>query len=143
MKQKGHRLMLLDQYDVVLTAGFCFMFLLSPFALYWSTFTTLPESSKLKIGLGIIGGVSLATSGLLVAFYHWIPFFKNKRDIRLVLQYLLSNNFYETVRRKDGRGEKIKLPPVYVKKLDYATISVTVEMAGKLMRELDKFQRKE
>lgn len=130
--------MLLDRYDVVLTAGLCFVFLLSPFTFCWQTFVALPESSQLKIGLGIIGGVSLATSGLLVAFYHWMPFFKNKRDIRLVLQYLLSNNFYETVRRKDGRGEKIKLPPVYVKKLDYATISVTVEMAGKLMRELDK-----
>lgn len=42
------------------------------------------------------------------------------------------------MRRKDGKGEKIKLPPVYVKKLDYATIAVTVDMAGKLMRELDK-----
>ncbi|MDR0298780.1 MAG: hypothetical protein LBI13_01645 [Streptococcaceae bacterium] len=136
--KKGHRLKLLDNYDVALTTGICFVFLLSPFALYWPTFVALPETYKLKIGLGSIGGVSLATLGLLVVFYHWIPFFKNKRDIRLVLRYLLSNNFYETVRRKDGRGEKIKLPPVYVKKLDYATLAVTVEMGGKLMRELDK-----
>lgn len=139
MKQKGHRLKLLDRYDVVLTASICFVFLLSPFTLYWPTFMTLSEQSKLRVGLEIACGVGLATLGLLGTFYRWLPFFKNKRDIRLVLQYLLSNNFYETVRHKDGRGEKIKLPPVYVKKLDYATISVTVEMAGKLMRELDKF----
>lgn len=138
MKHKGHRLTLLDRYDVFITAGSCFLLLLSPFACYWQTYMILPDSSKLKIGLGMIGGLSLITLGFLVLVYHFLPFFKNKRDSRLVLQYILSQNFYETVRRREGKGEKIKLPPVYVKKLDYATIAVTIEMAGKLMRELDK-----
>lgn len=139
MKEKGHRLRLLDRYDVVLTAGVCFLILLSPIVLlYWRSFLLLPESNKLKLGLGFIGGLGILTLGILIVLYHWLPFFKTKRDIRLVLQYLLSKQFYERIGRKDGRREKIQLPPVYVKKIDYATLAVTVEMTGKLLQELDQ-----
>jgi DNA polymerase III delta prime subunit len=138
MKKKGHRLILLDRYDVVLTAIFLFVSLLSPFAFGWSSFIKLSDSTKIWLGLSLLVGVSVVTLGLLIACYHWLSFFKSKRDNRLVLAYLLSNSYYETVHRRDGKGDKIKLPPVYVKKIDYATIAVTVEMAGKLMRDLDK-----
>lgn len=139
MKNKGHRLTLLDRYDVPLTAGILASLMSFPLVLtYHKPFLALPEVLKIKWGLMVLFALFLFAGAGMVLLYRFVPYFKNKRDIRLVLYYLLDHQFYENIKRQNGRGDKIKLSPVYVKKVDYATLAVTVEMSGKLMRESDK-----
>jgi hypothetical protein len=138
MNKKGHRLVMADAYDVHLTTFFLLLVFLFPFIFYHEDFLGLPKHEMFKWGGALLISDAVLTLSILLLLYRFIPFFKTKRDYRLVLHYLLSNNFHEVIQRKEGNGERIKLPPVYVKKKDYATVSITVELTGKLMRELDK-----
>ncbi|WP_339011787.1 FtsK/SpoIIIE domain-containing protein [Lactococcus garvieae] len=138
MNKKGHRLVVRDAYDIHLTAFFLFVSFLSPLFFYFESFVRLSEQELLQWGGALLSGDALLTLGILMFLYRFVPFFKAKRDYRLVLHYLLSNNFHENIPRKEGKGKRIQLPAVYVKKQDYATISVTIELTGKLMREADK-----
>lgn len=137
--QKGHRLRLLDAYDVPLTMASFFGMGLLPSAFYWQRFVQLSMSLKLRWSIGIVVVDGLFSILLLTVSYHWLSFFMTKREIRLVLHYLLSNHYFESKKRKNGGLDKVVLAPVYLKKLDYATLAVTVEMQGKIMHDLDKF----
>lgn len=139
MRDKGHRIKGLDRYDIALTAAGLFITGFLPVVrLYGKHFLSLPESEKIKQGL-IIGLSSLVIMGIgLFLLYRFVPYFQNKRDIRLVFRYLLDRQFIETVKQKNGQGDKLKVPMVYVKKTNRATIAVTFEMAGKVLHELDK-----
>ena len=139
MKNKGHQLKSWDRYDVVLTGiGLIIAFLAPVILLYGKSFFGLPQSAQLKNGMLIGLVILLVVIGSLLLLYRFVPYFQNKRDIRLVFRYLLDRQFIERVSLKNGQGEKLKIPRVYVKKTNRATIAVTFEMVGKVLHELDK-----
>ena len=125
-----------DRYDVALTAGSLAAPLLLLLVLYRDNFLELETKLQIRWGIILTLGSLFFIFVSLFLLYRYVPFFKVRQDYRLVLHYLLSQNFYETVSKKSGQGNKIKLPPVYVKKQGHATLAVTFEMKGKALHGL-------
>lgn len=140
MRNKGHRIKVSDGYDVlitvlILTSGFA----LPVITLYYSSFFNLSEVLKIQWGVSFLLILVFSVGICLFLLYRFVPYFQKKREYRQVLRYLLDQQLFRTSKRSDGRADKKKLYLVYVKKEDYASLSVTFEMAGKVLQNSEKF----
>jgi hypothetical protein len=139
LRNKGHRIKLSDQYDVAINALILTSALALPVAItYYQPFLNFSEVLKIKWGVSGLLTLPLIVGLCLFFLYHWVPYFQNKRDYRQVLRYMLDQQLFRTVKRQDGKSESKQLYPVYVKKEDYATLSVTYEMTGKVLQQGEK-----
>ncbi len=140
MKNKGHRIRILDKYDVGITALILAGSLTCPVAMvYYPQFLNFSETLKIKWSISFLIVLSLAVALCVFVLYRFVPYFRNKRDYRQVLRYLFDQQLFRTIKGQNGKNDKKQLYAVYVKKEDVATLAVTFEMAGKVLQNSEKF----